>query len=157
MTFWWRSFPLSEGVRPCEDLRTRWSGVIRVLPCISTSRNVIILKRRGSWSIVSSHIFNILWSECNLSLSKRDFFALFCCNTQSYWIRVFFFIFLNINKSDSFSYLLICLDFFFVLKIRQVEAIIFDLLEVWYSNLASQSWKIPFKQFLKKVIVRSVY
>jgi len=33
--------------------------------------------------------------------------------------------------------------------------IIFDLLEVLYFNLASQSWNIPFKEF-KKVTVRGV-
>jgi len=31
-----------------------------------------------------------LKSECNLSLSKRDFFVLLYYNTQSYWIRARF-------------------------------------------------------------------
>jgi len=54
--------------------------------------------------------FNISRSECNLSLSKRDYFVLLCCNAQSYYARecfVSFSYFLNINKSDTFlpSYL----------------------------------------------------
>ena len=36
----------------------------------------------------TSYVFNILRSECNLLLNKRDFFVLLCCNTQSYCIRV---------------------------------------------------------------------
>ena len=42
------------------------------------------------------------------------------------------FICLNINKSDTFSFLLICPDFLFVLKIRQIEVVTLDLLEMWY-------------------------
>jgi len=42
-----------------------------------------------------------------------------------------------------------CLDFPFTLKIRQAEVIIFDLLEVEHFNLASQCWKMPFKEFNK--------
>jgi len=35
-------------------------------------------------------IFNASGSVCNFSLSKRDFFVLLCCNTQSYCIRQHF-------------------------------------------------------------------
>ena len=55
MTFWWWSFPLSEGLQPCENLRTSWSGGIRMLPYILTLRNTTVLKKRGSWSAVPSH------------------------------------------------------------------------------------------------------
>ena len=80
--------------RPSQQL----SGEIRMLPYISTSRNTIVLKRRESWSDVpwsqsrwwASCIFNVSRSECNLSLSKRDFFVLLYYNTQSYWIREHF-------------------------------------------------------------------
>ena len=96
MTFWWWSFPLSKGLRPCEDLRTSWSGEIRMLSCILTSRNTIFLKRRKliccSWPLSRgwvSCIFNVS-SECSLLLSKRDFFVLLCCNTQSYCTREHF-------------------------------------------------------------------
>ena len=132
MTFWWRSFRLSEGLRPCEDLRTSWSGGIRMLPCILSLRNTIILKRRGGWSTVFGHsqegelcvslmfqgvrdFFVLLCTPlCNLSLSKRDFFVLLYYNTQSYWIRDCFVslsYFLNINKSGTFSVLLFVLTF----------------------------------------------
>jgi len=35
----------------------------------------------------ASSIFNVSRSECIFSLSKRDFFVLLCCNTQSCCIR----------------------------------------------------------------------
>ena len=44
MTFWWRSFPLSEELRPCEDLRTSWSGEVRMLPCIQPQETPLFSK-----------------------------------------------------------------------------------------------------------------
>jgi len=132
MTFWLWSFPLSEGLWPYEDRRTSWSGGIRMLPCILSLRNTIILKRRGGWSTVFGHsqegelcvslmfqgvrdFFVLLCTPlCNLSLSKRDFFILLCCKTQSHCIRKHFVslsYFLNINKSGTFSVLLFVLTF----------------------------------------------
>ena len=162
MTFWWWSFPLSEGLRPCKDLHTSWSGGIRMLPCISTSRNTIILKRkliRYSWSQSrgqTSCIFNVLRSECNLSPSKRDFFVLLCCNTQSYRIRgslvslsyVWISIKVTLFLSSYMSRLPFCIE-------NQVNRSGYSwfVINVIF-NLASQSWKFSFKKF--KITVRGV-
>ena len=46
-----QNLPLSEGSRPCfgrSPFVPSWSGGIRMFHCISTSRNTIVLKRRGS-------------------------------------------------------------------------------------------------------------
>ena len=47
--------PLSEELRPCEDLRTSWSGGIRMIPCILTSRNTIVLQEERKSIVVPGH------------------------------------------------------------------------------------------------------
>ena len=65
---------------------------------------------------------DVLRSECNLSLSERDFFVLLYCNTQSYCIRERLVSLSSvwIIKVTLFFCLLICLEFLFALKIRQI-------------------------------------
>ena len=99
-------------------------------------------------------IFNISRSECNLSLSKRDFFELFCCNTVSYWIREHF-------VSLSHIWISIKVTFFLAFSFVLTHFLHWksDKWLLWFAGgvifyLTTQSRKIPFKKF--KVTVKGV-
>ena len=108
----------------------------------------------------------ILRSECNLSLRERDFFVLVYCNTQSYCIRErlvslsYFWISIKVTPFLIFSY--VWNSFFFCIE-NQTRRSDYP----WFArsvifNLATQSWRIPFKKFkthkkIKKVSLLLIF